>query len=380
MHSRHFIHSLGLRALPADPGDGADCHRSDMTRHHRDFTLTHPGALIAAIPAVLGFRPENSLVLVSIEAGQMGAVLRADLSPDLVDGLTELVDICDAAQPDAVIAVIIDASGAACPMCNEEHRQLCEVLTEMLADRGIELWAAHVVDQIGAGGRWHCVDGCGAHGSVDDPTASPVAVAAVLDGRRLYADRAELRSVVAPDDSEGTGLVQAIRQRAADDEERRADDPDGCARRDVQVALTAADRVADGASLTETEITALAGALADTQVRDVMYALAVGVRADTAEALWALLARVLPAPWRVEPLVLLAFSAFVRGDGPLTGISLEEALRCEPEHRMAQMLDTALHSGMRPEQIRDLAASGYRRAKQLGIRLPPRQPFTKRAG
>ena len=61
--------------------------------------------------------------------------------------------------------------------------------------------------------------------------------------------------------------------------------------------------------------------------------------------------------------MLLAFSAYARGDGPLAGVSLEAALRCEPEHRMAGMLDTALQSGLRPEQIRELAVTGYRLAE-----------------
>jgi len=116
------------------------------------------------------------------------------------------------------------------------------------------------------------------------------------------------------------------------------------------------------------------------QVRDTLYALAVGESAGEAESLWALLARTLPPPWRVEALVLLAFSAYARGDGPLAGVSLEAALRCDPDHRMAGMLDTALQSGVRPEHIRELAVTGYRLAKRLGLRLPPRRAFGRRAG
>lgn len=92
------------------------------------------------------------------------------------------------------------------------------------------------------------------------------------------------------------------------------------------------------------------------------------------------LARSLPDPWRVEALVLLAFSAYARGDGPLAGISLDQALRGDPMHRMAGMLDQALQSGMRPEQIRELAKTGYRLARQLGVRLPPRRLYGRRAG
>ena len=124
----------------------------------------------------------------------------------------------------------------------------------------------------------------------------------------------------------------------------------------------------------------LAHALTDPQVRDVLYALAVGDKAAQAEALWAGLSRELPPPWRVEALVLLAFSAYARGDGPLAGVSLEAALRCDATHRMAGMLDTALQSGMRPEQIRELAATGYRLAKRLGLALPRPREFRRRAG
>jgi hypothetical protein len=46
---------------------------------------------------------------------------------------------------------------------------------------------------------------------------------------------------------------------------------------------------------------------------------------------------------------------------------------------MAGMLDTALQSGMRPERIRELAVTGYRLAEQLGVRLPPRRAWRRKA-
>jgi hypothetical protein len=46
---------------------------------------------------------------------------------------------------------------------------------------------------------------------------------------------------------------------------------------------------------------------------------------------------------------------------------------------MAGMLDRALQSGLRPERIRDLALTGYRLARRLGVRLPPRRAFGQRA-
>ncbi len=256
-----------------------------------------------------------------------------------------------------------------------------EELTDALSQNGIALWATHVVDRVATGGRWHCVDGCGAGGPIDDPSASPVAAAAVLDGRRLYARRADLQAVVAVEEPDrSTGLAVILAECEASRAVTHRADPDGCGRRDVENMMAAAGRLADGRELSDAEIASLACALTDVQVRDTLYALAVGDNAGEAESLWALLARTLPAPWRTEALVLLAFSAYARGDGPLAGVSLEAALRCTPGHRMAGMLDTALQSGLRPEHIRELAVTGYRLAERLGVQLPPRRAWGRRAG
>lgn len=352
-----------------------------MTPHPPEFHINRPGALIAALPAVLGFVPEKSLVLVALEEGRMGAVLRADLSDELTGNIGHLAEVAAASGAETVVAVVVDADGALCPMCNDDHRQLIDALTEALDCHDVQLYAAHVVDRVEAGGSWHCVDDCGARGAVEDPTASPLAAAAVLDGRRLYARRADLQAVVAVADEVRTAaLVDRIRECGARRDDEWRVDPDGCGRRDVEAVLDAGERLCAGAELGDDELAMLACGLSDVAVRDTLYALAVGARAGQAETLWAVLSRTLPDPWRVEALVLLAFSAYARGDGPLAGLSLEAALRSAPEHRMAGMLDTALQSGMRPEQIRELAGTGYRLAKRLGVTLPPRRSFRRRAG
>lgn len=344
--------------------------RHGMTTSQSDFQLNRPGALIAALPAVLGFVPEKSLVLVTIDRGEMGCVMRVDLSAELYDSVGHLAEVAAAAGPDAAIAVVVDADGADCRLCNDDYWGLRAALIERLADHAVELLDFHIVDTVGPHGRWHCVDG--SWGSVDDPTASPLAMAAVLDGRRLYARRDELQKVIAVADAAASdALADVIRDH--DDTE-----PDAAA--EIATAMTAAAQAAAGQEVAVVATARLARALVDPQVRDVLYALAVGSKATEAEALWAYLSRTLPAPWRVEALVLLAFSAYARGDGPLAGVSLEAALRCDATHRMAGMLDQALQSGMRPEQIRELAATGYRLARQLGVQLPKKTEFGRRAG
>ncbi|MGB3352781.1 MAG: DUF4192 domain-containing protein [Mycobacterium sp.] len=348
------------------------------TTHRPDSPLDRPGELIAALPAVLGFVPEKSLVLVTAAHGEMGAVMRADLCAEVDgDSLGHFAGLAAASGAEVAIAVIVDGEGAACRMCADEYRDLAHDLAVELARWDVELLAAHVVDKVAAGGRWYCADGCGSSGVVEDPAASPIAVAAVLDGRRLYTRRSELVAVVAPTDPDrSAALAGAIGQVG----EVAADRPDSQARSDIEHAFACAEQIGAGGPLDDDQLARLALSLTDPRVRDTLYALAVGEHAGAAESLWADLARRLPEPWRVEALVLLAFSAYARGDGPLAGISLEAALRCAPWHRMAGMLDSALQSGMRPERVRELARTGYRLAEQLGVRLPPRQRFGRRAG
>lgn len=108
--------------------------------------------------------------------------------------------------------------------------------------------------------------------------------------------------------------------------------------------------------LTDAELAEIATSLVDKRVRDALCN--VGDSEDTAaaEALWTLLARVLPSPFRAEALTLLAFSAYLRGEGPLAGVALDAVLADDPGHRMASMLDKALQGGIRPDDLRVLIA------------------------
>ena len=351
-----------------------------MTTKQPEFTLNRPGALIAALPAILGFVPEKSLILVSLDGGELGSVLRVDLSDGLAETIGRLAGVAAAAAPAAAIAVIVDAAGARCPVCNEEHRRLITALAQELSSHDILLLSAHVVDRVAQGGRWHCVDGCGAGGPVDDPAASPLAAAAVLEGRRLYARRADLQAVISPDDAARCAAVAAVIDECAADREAAEGNAQDRARHDVERVLDTIVGLADGPALAAAELARLGCPLADVMVRDTLCALAIGEQAAEAEMLWSMLAQTLPHPWRAEALVLLAFSAYARGDGPLAGVSLEAALRGAPGHRLANLLDTALQSGLRPERIRGLADTGYGLARQIGVRLPQRQGFGQRAG
>src|SRR5690349_11073935 len=248
-----------------------------MTTSQFDFHLNRPGALIAALPAVLGFVPQKSLVLVTLDRGELGCVMRVDLSPELTDSVGHLAEVAAAARPDAAIAVVVDDEGAGCRLCNDEYLALSKDLSECLAGHGIDLIDLHVVDTVSPRGRWHSASG--AWGTVDDPSASPLAMAAVLDGRRLYERREDLQNVIEVTDAAAhEALVELIgdQQRAETDVKRAVTD-----------AMAAGQQASAGQRLSDEQTAGLARALVDPQIRDVFYALAVGDGAAQAEAQWA---------------------------------------------------------------------------------------------
>ena len=70
----------------------------------------------------------------------------------------------------------------------------------------------------------------------------------------------------------------------------------------------------------------------------------------------------------------LGFASALRMVRPAVGVILVR------DQTSVELLNQALQSGMRPDQIRELAQTGYRLAKRLGVRLPPRQGPGRRAG
>ena len=109
-------------------------------------------------------------------------------------------------------------------------------------------------------------------------------------------------------------------------------------------------------------------ALTDPRVRDTLYALAVGGTRAPAESLWALLARTLPEPWRVEALVLLAFRPMPAATARWPGCRWRRRCGAIPTTGWPACWIRRCSRGCGPEQIRELALTGYRLAKQLGVR------------
>lgn len=333
----------------------------------QDFTITSPQELVAQIPAILGFCPQQSLVIATVAGGRLGATMRVDLSSTITEDIDQLADLAARQEADSVLAVIIDTT-------ETDRRPLIAALSDAMTSLSITVQGAVSVPEIAAGATWQCIqDECGASGIIDDPKATPMALAAVLAGRPIFRDRAELVALIEPDPAVAAAVAPLLSRHAAD--LNGEDSP----RRSTEAILTAIDRLEDRRSnLDPEQIAALAAPLTDVRVRDMLFATALSTRAAAAQRLWLTLARALPPRHRAEALCLLGYGAYSCGDGTLAGVAFAAALADHDGHSLARLLDGALQAGTAPEVLHTAAESSYRIAEAFGVALPARRTQTAR--
>ncbi|WP_433612396.1 DUF4192 domain-containing protein [Prescottella agglutinans] len=352
--------------------------------------ISDPGTLISSVPALLGFHPRRSLVAICLTGTSVGAVMRHDLvldEPGRAGGVMDLVleqfaAVAEREGADRMLAVVVDDRIPHCarPADLAGHVAVVERFRDLLDRSAIELSAAHVCSRIQAGAPWQDLDGAN-HGILPDPTASAVAAAQVLEGRAIRGSREELEAVLDPASPDVQERIADLIDAARDDDTRgvartrAAADPERADREGLEYVLTRIAQHDSGDEISAEECVELALALENLTIRDSLLALSAGVHAGAAEQMWVHLARSLPDPERAEPLALLGYSAYLRGDGPMAGVALCAALTADPCHRLAGLLDDALQAGVRPAALRDLAAVGHRIANDLGVQLPPLGPL-----
>lgn len=340
--------------------------------------VSGPEGLLTALPAMLGFAPDDSLVTILL-GGRRGRSMVAVARHDLADlrgpqprrtAIAEQVGrVCAQEQVTTVLMVVIDPHwrfGAD----DRWQREVVEDLSWTLSAGGIELRDALLCTRIAAGADWIGLgdDRCG---RLSDPRQSAMAAAHVYQGRTLYDSRDEMTQILAPGTvapAVAAGLAAlpepAADPHPADADQRRADR----AAVERMCRILAADT--EVGDLTADELVQIVADVQRPDVRDSLLGLAVGPLAAGAERFWAQITRVLPAPWRAETAALFAFTAYARGEGPPAGIGVEAALTARPGHRLAMLLAEALGAGMHPDRIRELAEVGVACALDLGVRLP----------
>ncbi|MGI5217375.1 DUF4192 family protein [Nocardia sp. CA-290969] len=360
----------------------------DWLARSRPARLDDPGDLIAAIPAMLGFCPERSLILAVLCAGPeaphsavIDLVVRFDLLRPAARRPADTATVAAAAarvcaRPDVVgvLAVLVDDELVEPENAVAEPVPVLAELERRLASAAVPVRAAWAASVIRAGHRWWSLTDPGERGLIADPAASRVTLNRVLDGRPVRRSRDELTALIAADTALRAGVsaeLTAAKSRAKDRyaAAARRGDPIGFLRGELATVLWLIAGAESGGELEARELADLAVALRDRELRDSMFALAATPHAAAAEQIWLRLTRALDGPDRAETATLLGYFAYVRGDGPFAGIALDAALSADPQHSMANLLHTALEAGMRPERLRELARCGRDCAAALGVDL-----------
>lgn len=340
--------------------------------------LSDPAELVAAIPHLLGFHPQNSVILLALHGKNLGLTLRADLvDPEQAPPLAEqMLTPLLRQEPTGVAVVVVGGAPGADGL--PPHRALVDVLDEALAGAGLPLLHAAWTSETAAGAPWRCYDDPDCAGTLADPAASPLAAATVAAGAVTFGRREDLVALLAPHDAEALArrstllegadtahplTAALVNRRVAQLGRLLRSAPDGS--RDSCDSLVLDDRT----------VAELASALCDHRVRDRCLPWCTGPHAAAAERLWLDLVRATPAPERAEPAAMLALSAYLRGDGALAGVALDAALEACPQHSLSALLRAALDGGLQPDVIRTVAldaAAAQRRSRRRRRRSPRR--------
>lgn len=329
----------------------------------RPLTIKTPADLLAVVPFVLGFHPQDSLVLLTSDATARQLHARIDLPHDPDESRAVCEQLRTAVRRSGTARVALVAY-------SEDHCLALDAvcaLDAVLAADGVEVVAAVRAD----GERWYSLDGCDDaccpwEGTPYDVSAHPVTAQGVLDGRVTFRSREELADSLVGTDCEATEAVAgaadvaARRQEAASRTPLGMPDPVGARRHLVTEGLWVQDRIArylaTGEPLDAAEAGRLLVALVDLEIRDVAWAAMTRRNARVHVELWRDLVRRTPLDQAAAPAALLAFAAWLAGDGALAWCALDRCQQAEPGYGLAGLLTQALVSAVDPATWRNIPA------------------------
>ncbi|UVS80589.1 DUF4192 domain-containing protein [Actinokineospora sp. UTMC 2448] len=302
--------------------------------------LTEPGEVIRSIPALLGFYPRDSLVVVAvIGAGRHPMVVRADLSePDKDVAVWCAVEAHHCGERvHAVMVVIVGGDRL-------EHDGLVDEL-EARADRaGIPFVFAAWIDVIEEGRVWESYTDSTC-GRLADPRTSPLAVLTTYEGKTIQPSREAIEAGMRPTAAE-TALA---RRRELIEEFHRT--------LDAEAAEGAIRHAAARDELPETneQFAVLVAALDIGEARDQAIRCMVDGDLQHYLALWQHVLHNVDGPDQRHPATMLAVASFLDGDSVRAAIATEIACRWAEPGSLPHLIHGALKTGMPPETFRAIA-------------------------
>ena len=136
-------------------------------------TLTSPHDLLAAIPFLVGFKPEDSIILISIRDGSVSMAMRVDFPDSLGnEEVSTLISHLERDKADAVLAIFY------LPDAPTDSTSIVQALTSAIEAHGLHLRESIIV----SAGRWRSL-------LCDDKECCPESGSAMpeLSGSRIAA-------------------------------------------------------------------------------------------------------------------------------------------------------------------------------------------------
>lgn len=307
-------------------------------------TVRDPGELLAMIPYVLGFTPDDSFVVVALVGPRkrFGPCLRADLPTTADEAVAQaryLVGVIGSHGFDPVILVAFTGDARAAdavmlPLRRGLARRHVTV-TEALRADGAHWWSYTCQDPA-------C---CGSEGVSYDPDSSRVAAEAVLAGLQRAPNRESLRAQFDP---VGVGALHDV---AAECSRLRRRLSAG-----VRSPLVVADvdrlvvqhlPAPDAMSALDTAVLLLA--VQEVPLRDAAWALMSRRNASEHFALWRRIMQTAPDHLMAPAGALTGFAAWLDGHGVLAWHALDRLQVIAPDYSMGLLLKQILEETVNPE-------------------------------
>ncbi len=326
--------------------------------------ISGAGQAAAAVPHLLGFRPEDSLVVLCITRPrhQVGLTMRFDVSggPSPARLAAQAAVRAEAAGADEVMLVCYPrASGADLDVASRHDLPRADLLEQVclrMAERHIGIQNAVVV----CAGRWRsylCDDECCASSEPLPDVPPQLAVATAWRGQAVLPDRGTVVASLSP----LGGRVEAsmkqayLRQRELVLARLRAPGGADGLRRDVYAAYRAVlARFGDPRTqLADDETAFLVLSLNDVRCRDAVATRALDAHEHVVAVLTYLARRAYP-PDDAPVCTTLAWVLCMDGAMVRARIALERAVRSDPAYSLAVLLGQAIEAQIPPSAIRAL--------------------------
>ncbi|MEI6406075.1 MAG: DUF4192 domain-containing protein [Actinomycetes bacterium] len=315
-------------------------------------TLTSPDDLLIAVPFLVGYHPENSLVLISLCDGNIGMAMRIDFprdaDPDQMDSLASHL-VREKADAAMVVAYL--------PNEISDCEYLMAPLTEAIEMRDIAVREFLQVHQL----RWRsliCSDKscCPPGGSpLPDINNSRVAAEQVLKGRRLpYVDLEHLKDSMTsfPPNEKLKRKIEKVAKIDYESTEVIDKQREG--------ALAVTDLFHQfrtlGSCSDEGLIALVLVRLQDLQVRDYAMGITDSEKIDLLASMWLWLVKTAPIGYVAPVATLLAATAYENGDGAFAARALDRAFEDDLTYPLAKLLRRVFAAGWPPESFAQMRA------------------------